>query len=988
MTFDACHWTNLQDCKTTGWCVLTLPDDAPKPDLVSGLHTCPPTKSSASISQVFRNSVQKFKRTSIGLFGAAIRVCKSINRDMHETVNEALANRWCAYSLLSASAITQAKSAKIGALDILESKEQGFQADMADFVQLIQKNCQRTKNITELLNLISCMQTTSEVMSESPANLHSDFMWKSTADVYNGFFALLTASAHAQSEAFFRCKKSGRQLDSALLQRMNHFLYKIMSRPIWLRFFLHTASQNTACMNSELVEYALSQISPLVSTALELAGMEASSDGHADMISLEKMIDSSQCLMMETDPFAKPRHFKANLFLSAPSRQLCSNQQLPLPAKLMHTISCRQVIFDPRQHGKKRGGRVALGETLTILCAGDFILVGSDEKAASREGSVFRLRYAPVPLKSVTARQYDVYGSLENVVELNLCDSVLIAVQTHGAEDRLLLTRFLNMAKQTSVAPITPNFWLVDKPVESAAVLYTDAPHSEITKPRITVFQCLCHPYISKDGSWEKLPKCAFEIVTEFNGSSPRIVLSLDATKKRLATMDVHVEMDVRISGTRGLILLMKNLTTGSLRPYLVNVKDSKIREELLESVRNIKSSLSLTNFNGMAQNAVLKNVPDFIHMCPDLEAKCLWFDCIVNVKMATNGSSKIHQLGLSKLCLKTLASPVGTFKIATLTSESNPTLKYLETLITSDTLVQDFRTPACTLIKMKFKSKPGIQYSIELVSDKPKESVFCKSPPNNTAQKIPVHPILSEIILKFLCKDTLAHESVFRTPGPAHLEPRVIASSPSNTAEPAAEPAAVPFSEPAADPAADSTAGTAVMTVVETPAETFVEPAVQTASETTMETPADTHCASPVKIEHTVTTKNVGARVGGWVASKVHFFNGLAEQSTTPAVSASTEIKALKEVPAVAASAEVMPGDSVAAVAISAAPAPAPARTRARARGRPPAPVGAPGPARTFARVRTVELPSVTTIEQEAEKWVSYFSQPHNVANDEASYR
>ncbi|KAJ3383248.1 hypothetical protein HDU80_001293 [Chytriomyces hyalinus] len=590
-----------------------------------------------------------------------------------------------------------------------------------------------------------------------------------------------------------------------------------------------TASQNTAYMNSELVEYALSQISPLVSTALELAGMEASSDGHADMISLEKMIDSSQCLRMETDPFAK----------------------------LMHTISCRQVVFDPRQHGKKRSGRVALGETLTILCAGDFILIGSDEKAASGEGSVFRLRYVPILLKSVTARQYDVYGSLENVVELNLCDSVLIAVQMRGAEDRILLARFLNMANQPSAAPITPSFWLVDKPVESAAVLYTDSPHTEVTKPRINEFQCLCHPYISKDGSWEKLPKCEFEIVTEFNGSCPRIVLSLDATKKRLATMDVHVEMDLRISGTRGLILLMKNLTTGALRPYLVNVKDSNVRDQLLESVGKIQSTLAVTNFNGITQNAVLKNIPDFIHMCPDLEAKTLWFDCIVNVKMTINGSSKIHQLGLSKLCLKTLASPVGTFKIATLTSESNPALIYLETLITSDTLVQDFRTPACALIKMTFASKPGIQYNIELVSEKPKESVFCKSPPNNTAQKIPVHPILSEIILRFLCKDTIAHESVFRTPGPAHVEPRIIASCSSNTAEPAAEPAVVPFSEPAAEPAADS-------------------------------------------------------------------------------------------------------------------------------RGRPPAPVGAPVPARTLARARTVELPSVTTIVQEAEKWVSYFSQPHNVANDE----
>ncbi|KAJ3400445.1 hypothetical protein HDU80_006948 [Chytriomyces hyalinus] len=427
-----------------------------------------------------------------------------------------------------------------------------------------------------------------------------------------------------------------------------------------------------------------------------------------------------------------------------------------------------------------------------------------------------------------------------------------------------------------------------------------------------------------------------------------------------------------------------KNLTTCALRPYLVNVKDSNVRDQLLESVGKIKSTLAVSNLNGMAQDAVLKNIPDYIQLCPDLEAKCLWFDCTVNVKVTRDGSSKIHQLGLNKLCLKTLESPVGQFKIATLTSKSDMNRPYLNSLVTSDMLVQDYRTPSCALVKISFASKPGIEYSIELVSDKPKESVSCRSSATHTVQKIPLHPILSEVILRFLCKDTPAHESVFCTPGPAHVEPRVIASSSSNTTEPAAKSAAVPFSEPVAEPAAVYTSGTVVETVVETPGETFVEPAVQTASETTMETPADTHCASPVKIEHTVTSKNVGARVGGLVASKVRFFNGLAEHSTTPAVSASTEVKAPKDVPAVAASAEVIPADAVAADAVAAVASPAPARTRVRARARPPAPAGAPGPARTLARARIVELPSIRTTTQEAEEWVSYFSQPHNVANDE----
>ncbi|KAJ3238106.1 hypothetical protein HDU81_008406 [Chytriomyces hyalinus] len=881
---------HLDDSPKRGSCVLTLADAA-EPDTVSGLHRGSLSSSSASISNVFRNGLENLKRTSIGIFGVSLRMRKQGNVHV-ETVDEILANRY-------------AKSPEIGAMDILKKTELDFQADMATFVQIINENCLPTENTIQLLELVACMQQTSGVISESHSNIKSEWPWKNTAAIYNKFYGLLTSFAKTESELFFKSKNSGLRLDKALLQRMNEFLFKILERPIWLRFFLHTASVHTEYKDSEYLNYALVQMATLVSAALDLAGIDASFDGYTDMISLEKNIDSSKCLGLEADPYA-----------------------------------------DARKHSKKRGGRATLGEPLTILCAGDFILIGRDDETASGKRSVFRLLYVPAALKSIIARQYDVYGSLENVIEMNLCNSVLIAVQTRDAEDRQLLASFLNGAeKQPNGVPMTPSFWLVDKPpVETAAILYTaPAAQPQESKPRVQVFQCLCYPHISRDGSWEKLAKCEFLIVTEWDGANPRIVVSLDGTMRQIATMDVHVDTDMRMAGSRGVTLLMKTLNTGTFAPYMVNVKDANVRDELLQSVEKIKANLTSCNFNAMADKLVLKNIPDYIQLCKDLEAQTLWFDCIVNVKITSDGSSKIHQLGLSKLCLKTLPSPVGQFKIATLTSESNVALVYLDALVTSDLLVQDCRKPSCTLIKIYFASKPGVEYNLEFVSEKPKEvALFSKSPSTDAKKKVALHTIVSELILSFLRKGIPAHECMFRAPEPAaRSDPPIIKSASSET-------------------------------VAETPSK------IQRPSQTTNTMPA----------------KKTGPRVGGWVASQVRFFNGLAQRS--PVTSDSTDGKAkvpkkklylsaksasnfsLKEAalaPSVPASASASASSSSLSAASLSASSSAPGLS---------ATASSPSSSSASLPLPALRTSSINTTVQEAEKWVKFFSDPQKVEKDD----
>ncbi|KAI8836489.1 hypothetical protein BJ741DRAFT_188644 [Chytriomyces cf. hyalinus JEL632] len=421
-----------------------------------------------------------------------------------------------------------------------------------------------------------------------------------------------------------------------------------------------------------------------------------------------------------------------------------------------------------------------------------------------------------------------------------------------------------------------------------------------------------------------------------------------EAGKRQIAVMALHVDMDIRLSGTRGVTLLMKVLSTGRLGPYMINVKDSKMRDKLIQSVDNIKFNLAASNFNAMTDKLMLKNIPDYIQLCPDLEATTLWFECNVNVKITTEGGSKIHQLGLSKLCLKTLQSPVGIFKIATLFSKSDANHVCLDSIITSDMLVQDCRTQSCALIKIVFASKPGVEYNLEFVSDKPKISVFSRPTPTTTKNKVALHTIVSEMILSTLRNDIPVHESVFRTPEPVPSNPPIIHTTPLDTSE----------------------------------------------------TAADTRCPLPTKTQSTsqntstVTAKEAGPRVGGLVASQVRFFNDLAQRSVTPAASDSTDVKAKAPKKKFYSSAKSSSNFSLQEAALPSPSAPAPASVPASpSASSSPLPLSGPSSASSSVQLSasasaSVSAPAVMTSSikstvREAEKWVKHFSGHQSAEKD-----
>ncbi|KAJ3401420.1 hypothetical protein HDU80_006032 [Chytriomyces hyalinus] len=107
-------------------------------------------------------------------------------------------------------------------------------------------------------------------------------------------------------------------------------------------------------------------------------------------------------------------------------------------------------------------------------------MIGTHKETASGNGGAFHLRYAPVPLKCIISRQFDDYGSLDNVIEMNLSNPVLIPVQIDDAADRELLAGFLNSAKSPSEK------WLPD----------SKSPTGDLAPSEIAILQQLRHPNI------------------------------------------------------------------------------------------------------------------------------------------------------------------------------------------------------------------------------------------------------------------------------------------------------------------------------------------------------------------------------------------------------------------------------------------------------------------------------------------------------------
>ncbi|KAI8611358.1 hypothetical protein BC830DRAFT_662600 [Chytriomyces sp. MP71] len=203
-------------------------------------------------------------------------------------------------------------------------------------------------------------------------------------------------------------------LTAGMMQKFNGYLYKILARPVWLRFFLHVTCMALPYEDRENLEFAMSQVRALVVAALELSGIDENADGFNEMVELEREVDATQCMFLDVDNL-KHRFCSVKLFLSVPSHASAScvpRAPLPLPPKPRAVYECREIFLET---GKRRGGRATLtGAILSIRCFDDFILVGRNVEV-HLVGTVFKLLYIPVTLDKVSAKRFDSYGEVYNL---------------------------------------------------------------------------------------------------------------------------------------------------------------------------------------------------------------------------------------------------------------------------------------------------------------------------------------------------------------------------------------------------------------------------------------------------------------------------------------------------------------------------------------------------------------------------------------------
>ncbi|KAJ3012764.1 UNVERIFIED_CONTAM: hypothetical protein HDU68_001039 [Siphonaria sp. JEL0065] len=285
----------------------------------------------------------------------------------------------------------------------------------------------------------------------------------------------------------------------------------------------------------------------------------------------------------------------------------------------------------------------------------------------------------------------------------------------------------------------------------------------------------------------------------------------------------------------------MQNVNTKSIGFYLIRVKDSAKRDEVLSIITSIKELLAAASYNGVADNLILGNIPNFVQYCHYLTpSNVIVIDCnvVINIR-----SIKTQQLGLCKMALKTLESPMGRFKVVSVVSESDSQRVILESLITSDILIQDCRTTNCALIKLLFASKARVEYQFEFI-------VNAKAV-DGSMRTAPIDSAASQVVISYFTKDILPYEKAFPAP---KLQP--------------------------------STRSGLIRSA------SYMDE-------------RSSHCSTPPKVigrafksSRNLSTglsgkKNElngnGSKVGGWVASQVRFFNGLAQRtsgfpsSTTP---------------------------------------------------------------------------------------------------------
>ncbi|KAJ3059339.1 hypothetical protein HDU98_004665 [Podochytrium sp. JEL0797] len=362
------------------------------------------------------------------------------------------------------------------------------------------------------------------------------------------------------------------------------------------------------------------------------------------------------------------------------------------------------------------------------------------------------------------------------------------------------------------------------------------APHS-------TLYHCFCIPHVLRNGAWESLPKCEFEILTDADGGDPRVVVAMEGTKKVVAVVRVSVELGVEVArgdvNGKSFTFRMQSLLTNQSELFTLRVKSPLQRAEIVHQLHAIQQMTLSASVHTVLPHLFRNNIPPYIRLCKHLEkTHTLVVDCNVSVKTPETEDA-VQNLGMGKVCLATLESPVGDFKIVRVVSENKAgdETVLLESVITRDILVQDCRTTTCALLKILFASKQGVEYHLELVVGQVEGTGV-------SLARSMLDSGGSQVVVNYLTKDVMEFGRVFECRGGEERKVKgMVRSASCLLEETAASKGMLGVQQKASKGARNLTA-----------------------------------IASSGK-RLTAAAAGGATKVGGWVASQVRFFNGLAQR-------------------------------------------------------------------------------------------------------------
>ncbi|KAJ3199387.1 hypothetical protein HDU82_000461, partial [Entophlyctis luteolus] len=408
--------------------------------------------------------------------------------------------------------------------------------------------------------------------------------------------------------------------------------------------------------------------------------------------------------------------------------------RLPLAPRHLFTIGGVHVASVVAGRRTADGlAQVKLGARVGIICIEGLVLIAENlhhgggqahtrfSKAPARK---WKLMYVPVALHKVCAREHLTYANISNVLEINLANSVLFSVQVDDDIDRHRLFMFLNSASggqigvrkaATPSIQLDPSQWIFNRPKADQAPprpLAVEVPKSAelvleqtlaLCKPVASshpqeVFTTLCYPFITKNEAWEKLSKSHFSIVSNSDGLRPRAVISVVETFVNICSIEITANFDVTSAGERDILMTLQSCAAQTLVPYLVRVKDSHLRDTLVDELNSIKSFVAVSEYNRILPFLTARDgIPEYIalsqHVTMEVlaEVECHLTVILHSQLLQPSGSEIADQLvdlGASNCVLKAVQTPLGLIRFVSIASRVDPARVFVCTAVTKDTRV------------------------------------------------------------------------------------------------------------------------------------------------------------------------------------------------------------------------------------------------------------------------------------------------------------